>query len=130
MIRKGLNMLNIELPVLNKEATKENVLKAIKKYRLFMKCNYLNETILSKENIFKENAKEERINYIIAMNKGLEKLDIESDRIIIQKYLLKNRVNRYEVMKELNLSEGDYYRKRNIAFYNYAYALGIEVEEC
>ncbi|PGQ47287.1 ArpU family transcriptional regulator, partial [Bacillus thuringiensis] len=30
-------MLNIELPVLNKEATKENVLKAIKKYRLFMK---------------------------------------------------------------------------------------------
>ncbi len=125
MIRKGLNMLNIELPVLNKEATKENVLKAIKKYRLFMKCNYLNETILSKEN-----AKEERINYIIAMNKGLEKLDIESDRIIIQKYLLKNRVNRYEVMKELNLSEGDYYRKRNTAFYNYAYALGIEVEEC
>ncbi|HDR8051489.1 MULTISPECIES: ArpU family transcriptional regulator [Bacillus cereus group] len=118
-------MLNIELPVLNKEATKENVLKAIKKYRLFMKCNYLNETILSKEN-----AKEERINYIIAMNKGLEKLDIESDRIIIQKYLLKNRVNRYEVMKELNLSEGDYYRKRNTAFYNYAYALGIEVEEC
>ena len=125
MIRKGLNMLNIELPVLNKEATKENVLKAIKKYRLFMKCNYLNETILSKEN-----AKEERINYIIAMNKGLEKLDIESDRIIIRKYLLKNRVNRYEVMKELNLSEGDYYRKRNTAFYNYAYALGIEVEEC
>ena len=125
MIRKGLNMLNIELPVLNKEATKENVLKAIKKYRLFMKCNYFNETILSKEN-----AKEERINYIIAMNKGLEKLDIESDRIIIRKYLLKNRVNRYEVMKELNLSEGDYYRKRNTAFYNYAYALGIEVEEC
>ncbi|MDA2169321.1 MULTISPECIES: ArpU family transcriptional regulator [Bacillus cereus group] len=123
-------MLNIELPVLNKEATKENVLKAIKKYRLFMKCNYLNERILSKENILKENAKEERINYIIAMNKGLEKLDIESDRIIIQKYLLKNRVNRYEIMKELNLSEGDYYRKRNTAFYNYAYALGIEVEDC
>ncbi|RAS94560.1 ArpU family transcriptional regulator [Bacillus cereus] len=105
-------MLDIELPVLNKEATKKNVLTALHKYRIYLKNN---------------NGKKERSNYIETMDEALYKLESECDRAIIQKYMSKNKVNRFELIRELNLSEGNYYRKRNQAFYNYAYVLGIDI---
>ncbi|HFK1711814.1 TPA: ArpU family transcriptional regulator [Bacillus mycoides] len=104
-------MLDIELPVLDKEATKKNVLTALHKYRIYSKNN---------------SGKEERSNYIKTMDEALYKLESECDRTIIQKYMSKRKVNRFELIRELNLSEGDYYRKRNRAFY--AYELGIEMD--
>ncbi|MDM8361540.1 ArpU family transcriptional regulator [Bacillus thuringiensis] len=106
-------MLDIALPVLDKEATKKNVLTALNKYRIYLKNN---------------KGKKERSNYIETMDEALYKLESECDRAIIQKYMSKSKVNRFELIRELNLSEGDYYRKRNRAFYAYAYELGIEME--
>ncbi|HDW8004465.1 TPA: ArpU family transcriptional regulator [Bacillus cereus] len=105
-------MLDIELPVLDEKATKKNVLAALYKYRIYLKSDKGNK---------------ERKNYIKKMNEALYRLESECDRIIIRKYMFKSKVNRFELIRELNLSEGDYYRKRNQAFYNYAYELGIDI---
>lgn len=71
-------MLDIALPVLNKEQTKKNVLQALKKYQLFLsstderhielvqdgKVIGISETVL------------EQINYIQEIRKGVEKLNM------------------------------------------------------
>ncbi|WP_254489203.1 hypothetical protein [Bacillus thuringiensis] len=105
-------MLDIALPVLDEKVTKKNVLAALHKYRIYLK---------------NDNGDRDRNIYIEKMNKALNKLESEYDKKIIRKYMSKNKVNRFELMRELCVSEGDYYRKRNQAFYRYAYALGIEV---
>lgn len=61
------------------------------------------------------------------MNVALDKLDILYDRLIIKEYMKRTKVNRFKLISELSLSEGDYYRKRNSAFFRFARVLGIEV---
>lgn len=124
-------MLDIALPVLNKEQTKKNVLQALKKYRLFLlniderdiervqdgKVIGVSETVL------------ERINYIQEIRKGVEKLD-EWDRQLIElAYLGKEKTSWVKMCRLLNMSQPDYYRKRNRALCELAYKLEIEVEE-
>lgn len=122
-------MLDIALPVLNKEQTKKNVLQALKKYHLFLssidekdiervqdgKVMGMSKTVL------------ERINYILEIRKGVEKLD-EWDRQLIElAYLGKEKPSWVKICRILNMSQADYYRKRNKALCRLAYNLGIEI---
>lgn len=123
-------MLDIALPVLNKEQTKKNVLQALKKYRLFIlniderdiervqngKVIGVSETVL------------ERINYIQEIRKGVGKLDAWDKQLIELAYLGKEKPSWIKMCRILNMSQPDYYRKRNRALCELAYRLGIEVE--
>ncbi|MCU5047042.1 DUF1492 domain-containing protein [Bacillus cereus group sp. Bce006] len=124
-------MLDIALPVLNKEQTKKNVLQALKKYHLFLssiderdiervqdgKVIGVNKTVL------------ERINYIQEIRKGVEKLDGWDKQLIELAYLGKEKPSWVKMCRILNMSQPDYYRKRNKALFELAYNWGIEVEE-
>lgn len=70
-----------------------------------------------------KNKTKDRIDYINDMNVALQKLVNKEDKKIIQEYMLREKVNRFRVIRELNISEGSYYRIRNKAFYNFAYVL-------
>ncbi len=124
-------MLDIALPVLNKEQTKKNVLQALKKYHLFLssiderdiervqdgKVIGINKTVL------------ERINYIQEIRKGVEKLDAWDKQLIELAYLGKEKPSWVKMCRLLNMSQPDYYRKRNKALFVLAYNLEIEVED-
>ncbi|ENQ3106027.1 ArpU family transcriptional regulator [Bacillus cereus] len=124
-------MLDIALPVLNKEQTKKNVLQALKKYHLFLssidergiecvqigKVNGMSKTVL------------ERINYIHEIRKGVEKMNVLDKQLIELAYLGKEKPSWVKMCRILNMSQPDYYRKRNKALCELAYRLGIEVEE-
>ncbi len=124
-------MLDIALPVLNKEQTKKNVLQALKKYRLFLssiderdiervqngKVTGVNKTVL------------ERINYIQEIRKGVEKLNPWDKQLIELAYLGREKPSWIKMCRILNMSQPDYYRKRNKALFELAYNWGIEVEE-
>ncbi|RAT10803.1 ArpU family transcriptional regulator [Bacillus cereus] len=124
-------MLDIALPVLNKEQTKKNVLQALKKYHLFL------SSIDEKDIERVQNGKVigvsktllERINYIQEIRKGVEKLDAWDRQLIELAYLGKDKPSWIKMCRMLNMSQPDYYRKRNKAFCELAYRLGIEVEE-
>ncbi|KXY39739.1 ArpU family transcriptional regulator [Bacillus cereus] len=123
-------MLDIALPVLNKEQTKKNVLQALKKYHLFLssiderdiervqngKVIGVNKTVL------------ERINYIQEIRKGVEKLNMLDKQLIELAYIGKEKPSWVKMCRVLNMSQPDYYRKRNRALCELAYRLGIEVE--
>ncbi len=124
-------MLDIALSVLNKEQTKKNMLQALKKYHLFLssiderdierlqngKVIGVNKTVL------------ERINYIQEIRKGVEKLNAWDKQLIELAYLGKEKLSWIKMCRILNMSQPDYYRKRNRALCELAYKLGIEVEE-
>ncbi|CAM3858862.1 ArpU family transcriptional regulator [Bacillus paranthracis] len=123
-------MLDIALPVLNKEQTKKNVLQALKKYHLFLlsiderdiervqngKVIGMSKTVL------------ERINYIQEIRKGVGKLNACEKQLIELAYLGKEKPSWVKMCRILNMSQPDYYRKRNRALCELAYKLGIEVE--
>ncbi|PGB42847.1 ArpU family transcriptional regulator [Bacillus toyonensis] len=123
-------MLDIALPVLNKEQTKKNVLQALKKYHLFLssiderdiervqnrKVTGVSKTVL------------ERINYIQEIRKGVGKLDAWDKQLIELAYLGREKPSWVKMCRVLNMSQPDYYRKRNKALCELAYRLGIEVE--
>ncbi|EOP26159.1 ArpU family phage transcriptional regulator [Bacillus toyonensis] len=124
-------MLDIALPVLNKEQTKKNVLQALKKYRLFISNiderdieRVQNGKVIGMSKTFLE-----RINYIQEIRKGVEKLDAWDKQLIELAYLGKEKPSWIKMCRILNMSQPDYYRKRNKALCELAYRLGIEVEK-
>lgn len=98
-------MLDIALPVLNKERTKKNVLQALKKYHLFLssiverdinrvqddKVIGMSETVL------------ERINYIQEIRKGVEKLNAWDKQLIELAYLGKEKPSWIKMCRILNM---------------------------
>lgn len=124
-------MLDIALPVLNKEQTKKNVLQALKKYRLFL-LNIDERDIEHVQNgkvIGMSKTVLERINYIQEIRKGVEKLDFLDKQLIELAYLGKEKPSWIKMCRILNMSHPNYYRKRNKALCELAYKLGIEAEE-
>ncbi|SFC02237.1 phage transcriptional activator, RinA family/phage transcriptional regulator, ArpU family [Bacillus sp. 491mf] len=124
-------MLDIALPVLNKEKTKKNVLQALKKYRLFLssiderdiQCVRDGKMIVMSKIVL------ERINYIQEIRKGVEKLNARDKQLIELAYLEKEKPSWVKMCRILNMSQPDYYRKRSKALCDLSYKLGIEVEE-
>ncbi|MDP7981020.1 ArpU family phage packaging/lysis transcriptional regulator [Bacillus multifaciens] len=124
-------MLDIDLPELNREETKKNVLKALKKYRLFL-SNIDEKTIERVYNEETDGISEKiikRVSYIVDIRKGVNKLNLYDKQLIELAYLGKEKHSWVKMCRELNMSQPDYYRKRNKALYELAYKLGIEVEE-
>ncbi|HHZ5402711.1 TPA: ArpU family phage packaging/lysis transcriptional regulator [Bacillus cereus] len=123
-------MLDIALPVLDKEQTKKNVLQALKKYHLFLSCIDERdiERVQNGKVIGMSKTLLERINYIQEIRKGLEKLDAWDKQLIELAYLGKEKPSWIKICRILNMSQPDYYRKRNKALCELAYRLGIEVE--
>ncbi|PEJ21561.1 ArpU family transcriptional regulator [Bacillus pseudomycoides] len=124
-------MLDIALPVLNKEQTKKNVLQALKKYRLFLSSIDERdiERVQNGKMIGMSKTVLERINYIQVIRKGVEKLNTWDMQFIELAYLGKDKPNWVKMCRLLNMSQPDYYRKRNKALCELAYKLEIEVEE-
>ncbi|WP_242321389.1 DUF1492 domain-containing protein [Bacillus cereus group sp. BfR-BA-01312] len=71
----------------------------------------------------------ERINYIQEIRKGVERLDEWDKKLIELAYLGKEKSSWIKMCRVLNMSQPDYYRKRNRALCELAYKLGIEVVE-
>ncbi|TKI46921.1 ArpU family phage packaging/lysis transcriptional regulator [Bacillus mycoides] len=124
-------MLDIALPVLNKEQTKKNVLQALKKYHLLLSSiderdieRVQNDKVIGVSKTFLE-----RINYIQEIRKGVGKLDACDKQLIELAYLGKEKPSWVKMCRMLNMSQPDYYRKRNRALCELAYRLEIEIEE-
>lgn len=124
-------MLDIALPVLNKEQTKKNVLQALKKYHLFLSSIDEKdiERVQDGKVIGMSKAVLERINYIQEIRKGVGKMDAWDKQLIELAYLGKEKPSWIKMCRILNMSQPDYYRKRNKAMCELAYKLGIEVEQ-
>ncbi|WP_157418545.1 ArpU family phage packaging/lysis transcriptional regulator [Bacillus cereus] len=123
-------MLDIELPELNQEETKKNVLKALSKYRLyaFSISEKDREAIESGQEITEK--KMQRYLYLKEFEKVVESsLNSVEKRIIREGYILSDECNWVKMSNDLNLSKTSYYRLRNKTFYRLANALGIEVEK-
>ncbi|PEO20172.1 ArpU family transcriptional regulator [Bacillus wiedmannii] len=123
-------MLDIALPVLNKEQTKKNVLQALKKYHLFLSSIDERdiERVQDGKVIGMSKSVLERINYIQEIRKGVGKMDAWDKQLIELAYLGKEKASWIKMCRILNMSQPDYYRKRNKALCELAYKLGIEVE--
>lgn len=123
-------MLNIALPVLNKEQTKKNVIQALKKYHLFLSSIDERDIncVQNSKVISMSKTALERINYIQEIRKGVEKLNAWDKQLIELAYLGKEKPSWVKMCRILNMSQPDYYRKRNKALCELAYKLGIEVE--
>ncbi|HDX9546464.1 ArpU family phage packaging/lysis transcriptional regulator [Bacillus cereus] len=124
-------MLDIALPVLNKEQTKKNVLQALKKYHLFLSSIDERdiERVQDGKVIGMSKTVLERINYIQEIRKGVEKLDAWEKQLIELAYLGKEKPSWVKMCRILNMSQPNYYRKRNRALCELAYKLGIEVAD-
>lgn len=124
-------MLDIALPVLNKEQTKKNVLQALKKYHLFLSSIDERdiERVQNGKVIGMSKTVLERINYIQEIRKGVGKLNACEKQLIELAYLGKEKPSWVKMCRILNMSQPDYYRKRNRALCELAYRLGIEVEK-
>lgn len=70
----------------------------------------------------------ELINYIHEIRKGVGKLDARDKKLIELAYLGKEKPSWVKMCRILNMSQLNYYRKRNNALCELAYILGIEVE--
>lgn len=86
-------MLDIALPVLNKEQTKKNVLQALKKYHLFLSSIDERdiERVQDGKVIRMSKTALERINYIQEIRKGVEKLNAWDKQLIELAYLGKEK---------------------------------------
>ncbi|PEK28197.1 ArpU family transcriptional regulator [Bacillus wiedmannii] len=124
-------MLDIALPVLNKEQTKKNVLQALKKYHLFLSSIDEKdiERVQDGKVIGMSKAVLERINYIQEIRKGVGKMEAWDKQLIELAYLGKEKASWIKMCRILNMSQPDYYRKRNKALCELAYKLAIEVEQ-
>lgn len=139
----------LEISPLNidRKATKNEVKKVLEKYRLFLlaeeqerhpkitseyslvppsKTNkfYSSTERAAIENVDREN---ERSEYITTISAAVNRLDFSERAILIQRYLTKGEVYDFEVYNDLGFSERKYYRLKNRAFNNLAFALKIEV---
>ncbi|UTQ80008.1 hypothetical protein BC1_00056 [Bacillus phage BC-1] len=124
-------MLDINLPFLNKAQTKKNVLKALKKYRLFLSSIAEEDMERVKGGQIEGMSKPilDRVKYIEDIRKGVNKMNLYDKHLIELAYLGQEKHSWVKMCRILNMSQPDYYRKRNKALYELAYKLGIEVEE-
>lgn len=123
-------MLDIALPVLNKEQTKKNVLQALKKYKLYVSSISKEDREAIKTGYVVPEKKMKRYLYVQEFEEVLENsLNFTEKQIIREGYIEADEHNWIKMSQSLNLSKTPYYKKRDNAFYKLAYAFGIEVEE-
>lgn len=138
------NLLNI--PEIDKEKTKESVLDALDKYRMYalqVSLNRLPSITASYSlvpvssnlptsatenaaiaNVDYERAREKYINWIVS---GVNRLPERDRAIVYMRYLQVDDLFDYQVQAELHMSERTYYRVKSLIFERLGRALNIEV---
>lgn len=139
--------LSFMLPEIDRDRTKDEVEKALEKYRMFLLSipdehmpkitpnysmtppSFTNEFRSSTENavidkIEFETAKQRHIEWI---RKAINKLNFREREMIIKRYLSDEEIYDYEIYNEMGMSERKFYRFKSRTFYKLAFALKIEV---
>ncbi|WP_062105223.1 ArpU family phage packaging/lysis transcriptional regulator [Bacillus niameyensis] len=142
-----MNQFDFQLSAIDRKATKEEVEKALEKYRIMLLTQELNQlpkvtqsfSLIppTNTNAFHSSTEQAAINnanYELERNKYIKRVTLAVNRlgfkeraILIKRYMTVDDVFDYEVYSELNMSERSYHRYKSRAFYKLAFALGIEV---
>lgn len=138
--------LQFNLPEIDRDKTKAAVEKALETYRLFslqvsldrlpsITASYSLAPAASNlpsssteqaaiANIEYEQKRVKYINWIVSAVNRLSKIE---RTIIYERYLQENELFDYQIYRDLNMSERNYYRIKSRLFYKLAFALKIEV---
>lgn len=138
--------LQFNLPEIDRDATKLAVEKALEMYRYYslqVSLNRLpsitasyslapaagNLPSSSTEQAALDNVEheEKRMKYMNWIVSAVNRMTKTERRIIYQCYLLDEEMFDYEIYREMNMSERNYYRVKSRLFYKLAFALKIEV---
>lgn len=138
--------LQFNLPEIDRDKTKLAVEKALETYRLYslqvsldrlpsITASYSlapaasNLPSSSTEQVAMANIEYEqkRVKYINWIVSGVNRLSKMERTIIHQRYLQENELFDYQIYRDLNMSERNYYYVKSRLFYKLAFALKIEV---
>jgi len=138
--------MSFELPEINRDSTKKKVEAALEKYTMYLLMDPVdmepkvtasysltpptntNEFHSKTEDkaIEKIDQERERRNYILMVQKAVNRLGFNERSVIIERYMKGDDIFDYEVYNELGFSERKYYRLKARAFYKLAFILRLE----
>lgn len=138
--------LQFNLPEIDRDKTKAEVEKALETYRLFslqvsldrlpsITASYSlapaasNLPTSSTEQAAMANVdyEQKRLKYINWIAHAVNRMSKLERKIIYKRYLEEGEMFDYEIYRDLNMSERNYYRIKSRMFYKLAFALKIEV---
>lgn len=138
--------LQFNLPEIDRDKTKAAVEKALETYRLFalqvsldrlpsITASYslapaasnLPSSSTEQAAIANVEYEQKRIKYITWIANAVNRISKIERAIIYKRYLQDNELFDYQIYRELNMSERNYYRLKSRLFYKLAFALKIEV---
>lgn len=138
--------LQFNLPEIDRDKTKAAVEKALETYRLFslqvsldrlpsITASYslapassnLPSSSTEQAAIANVEYDQQRVRYINWIVSAVNRLSRLERTIIYKRYLEENELFDYQIYRDLNMSERNYYRLKSRLFYKLAFALKIEV---
>lgn len=138
--------LQFNLPEIDRSKTKDAVEDALERYRFFSlqvsldrlpsitasyslapASNNLPSSSTEKSAIANVEFEQKRLKYINWIAAAVNRLSKLERTIIYMRYLQDGEMFDYEIYRELNMSERNYYRVKSRLFYKLAFALKIEV---
>lgn len=139
--------MSFKLPKIDREATKEAVVSAFEKYRMYLldepeeklpkvtatfsltPPSNTNENHSSTEDAAVSNvdSERERRQYLKRVQRSVNRLKYSERAILIQRYMTFEDAYDYEIFNDLGMSERTYYRIKGKAFYKIAFMLKLEV---
>ncbi|WP_325034718.1 ArpU family phage packaging/lysis transcriptional regulator [Lentibacillus sp. Marseille-P4043] len=139
--------MSFMLPEIDREATKKEVESSLEKYQMYLLMDpeelqpkitqSFNLAPAAPNNQFHSSTEEialkkvdqerKRKEYLLKIQKAVNRLSFKERSIIINRYLKDDDVYDYEVYNELGYSETNYYRIKSRAFYKLAFILRIEI---
>lgn len=133
--------LNIDMPIINERLTKENVIKAFRKYRMCLLG--VNDEYLPKitpsyslepvSTVSEYNGSTERIievldrslDYMRWIEEAVNRLPADDRAILYEKFMGRQEVSDYQVWSKLCMSSKHFERKKKEAMINFGVALEI-----
>lgn len=138
--------LKFNLPEIDRDKTKAAVEKALETYRLFslqvsldrlpsITASYslapaasnLPSSSTEQAAIANVEYEQKRVKYITWIANAVNRISKIERSIIYKRYLQDDELFDYQIYRELNMSERNYYRLKSRVFYKLAFALKIEV---
>ena len=142
-----MSQLTFNLPEIDRDETRNQVESALEKYKMYllMDPSELEPKITSsfklvpaapnnqfhsstEDTVVKKMEQEKhRKEYLMKIQKAVNRLAFQERSIIINRYLDNDEVYDYEIYNELGFSERKYYRIKARAFYKLAFIMRIEI---
>lgn len=142
-----MNQISLEIPQIDEERTKEKIETLLEKYKILMLQtpeDFLPKitttytiTPPSFSNQFHSSTEEaalkkmdweiERDQFMKRIQRAINRLTQKERRILVMLYMQDEDMYDYEIYAEMGLSQRNYYRFKNKAFYRLAFALREEV---